>query len=800
MEYDILKHSKALELDKVLALLSEKAAMQDTKELCLGLTPSFSIAEVERLLKQTEDAYLLIAKFGTPSFGFAKNMNSAFQTAKAGGMLNMSALLQIGELFRVIRSLKTWRESSAGISTSLDEYFEVLSPNKYFEDKIFFSIKSEDEMSDSASPALADIRRKLKNASMNIKDRLDKILRDPKHITHLQEAIVTQRQGRYVVPVKAEHRSQIQGLVHDTSSSGATLFIEPISVVEINNEIKVLQGKEQEEIERILAELSAEAAQFADSAILSYNAMIFLDTCFAKANLGYAMKASFPKVNNKGYIRFKNARHPLISAKAVVPVTIEIGKEFSQLIITGPNTGGKTVSLKTAGLLTLMGCLGLMLPTDDGSELAVFDGVFADIGDEQSIEQSLSTFSSHMNNIIHILKFADSNTLVLFDELCSGTDPVEGAALSTAILKELMARGTTVVATTHYAELKAYALDTDGAENACCEFDVETLRPTYRLLIGIPGRSNAFAISKRLGLEERLVESAKGFVSPENSRFEVLVGKLEKAHTEAERDRAEVRAIKSQLEQSRKSASERLHELQVEKDKILEKARSQANLIIEETREKSSRLLNEIDDLKKQLNKQNNADIALKARNLAKQSIKGLEDRVDSTDKKDSKPEMKKPDRPLVPGDRIKISGFSKEGIVESVSDDGSSIFAAIGPVKTKVSISEVSLITGGVDNSPVRRPSQRKVKGITPKSQREAKRELDIRGFACDEGLLEVDRFIDEAVLSGVETVTIIHGKGTGVLKKAVRAHLRNHPSVGASRPGVYGEGEDGVTVAEIK
>ena len=799
MEYNILKHSKALELDKVLSLLAEKASMEETKALCKEIVPSFEIGEVKRLLKQTDDAYLLIAKFGTPSFGFAKNVNHSFKAAAAGGMLTMKSLLEIGELFRVIRSLKEWRESSAGISTSLDEYFEVLTPNKYFEDKIFFSIKNEDEMSDSASQTLSDIRRKLKNAAMNIKDRLDKILRDPKHITHLQEAIVTQRQGRFVVPVKAEHKAQIPGLVHDTSSSGATLFVEPISVVEINNEIKVLQSKEREEIERILSELSVEAATFSASAIVSYEAMVSLDICFAKANLGYSQKASMPSVNSDGNIKFKNARHPLISAKSVVPVTIELGKDYNQLIITGPNTGGKTVSLKTVGLLTLMGCCGLMLPVDDGSSLAVFDGVFADIGDEQSIEQSLSTFSSHMNNIINILNLARQNTLVLFDELCSGTDPVEGAALSTAILKELMERKTTVVATTHYAELKAYALDTPGAQNGCFEFDVETLRPTYRLLIGIPGRSNALEISKRLGLDERLVESAKSLVSAENSRFEELVGKLEAAHTAAKRELAQARAIKSQLEQSKKSTSQRLAELGAEKDKIIEKARAEANAIIEATREKSNRLLNELEDLKKQLNKQNNADVALKARTLAKQSITGLEQEVDSVSPATAKPKSEKPNRPLVTGDIIEIDGFSREGVVESVSDDGKFVFAAIGSIRTKVSINDVSLIAQNKSQA-VKKPSTRKVKGITPKSQREVKRELDIRGFACDEGIMEVDRFLDEAVLSGATTVTIIHGKGTGVLKKAVRAHLRNHPSVKTSRPGVYGEGEDGVTVAEIK
>ena len=793
---EVKRSIKALELDKVLKLLSSKASLDDTAALCGEILPIFSLAEVEHLLKKTGDAYNLIAKFGAPSFGSVKNVNAYLSNAKAGGGLSPAALLQIGELLRVVRGVREWKDSCAGISTSLDDYFYMLSPNKYFEDKIFFCIKNEDEINDNASSTLADIRRKQKNAAANIKSRLDQIIRSPGHAAHLQDAIVTQRQGRYVVPVKAEHRSQIPGLVHDTSSSGATLFIEPMAVVEINNELKVLNSKEQEEIERILAELSAEAAQFADSMISSYSALIELDMAFAKANLAYSMKASMPKINSLGRVYLKKARHPLISPKTVVPITVELGGDYSALVITGPNTGGKTVSLKTIGLFSLMVCCGLMIPVDDNSEVAVFDGVFADIGDEQSIEQSLSTFSSHMTHIIDILDKADQNSLVLFDELCSGTDPVEGAALSTAILTELINRKTTVVATTHYAELKAFALDTAGVQNACCEFDVETLRPTYRLLLGIPGRSNAFAISRKLGLEDRLVELAETFVSNDNRRFESIVGQLEQAHVTAEKDKAEINRIKSELEQTRKAAGDRLHEIQVQRDKLMEQARQKANDIIENAREQSSRLLNEIEDLKKKLNRQNSSEMAQKARVLAKQSIRGMEKSVDSHDKKDDFV-AETPNRPLTQGDRIQVRGFSKEAMVESVSDDGKTVFVVIGSLKTKVGINDVKLIKGGSVNN---KPRTRNVKGITPKSQRTASRELDIRGFASDEGLMEVDRFLDEAVLSGVETVTIIHGKGTGVLKKAVRTHLKNHPSVATSRPGLYGEGEDGVTVVEIK
>lgn len=793
---EIKRSVRALELDKVLVLLSKKASLDDTVIRCNDILPEFSLQQVEKLLVKTGDAYSLIARFGSPSFGSAKNVNSYLSNAKAGAGLSPSALLQIGEVLRVIRSVKEWKESCAGVSTSLDDYFNCLSPNKYFEDRIFFCIKNEDEINDNASSTLAEIRRKLKNSAANIKSRLEQIIRNPGHSAHLQDAIITQRQGRYVVPVKAEHRSQIPGLVHDTSSSGATLFIEPMAVVEINNEIKVLNAKEKEEIERILAELSAEAAQFADSVITSYSALVELDLCFAKADLAYSMKASMPKVNDSGNVYLKNARHPLIDKKSVVPITVGLGDGYNILVITGPNTGGKTVSLKTVGLFSLMACCGLMIPADDNSEIAVFDGVYADIGDEQSIEQSLSTFSSHMNHIIDILQKAGENSLVLFDELCSGTDPVEGAALSTAILTELMTRKTTVVATTHYAELKAFALDTEGVQNACCEFDVETLKPTYRLLIGIPGRSNAFAISKRLGLEERLVELAERFVSEDNRRFETIVGQLEQAYIEAEKDKAEINRIRSELEQNRKAAGDKLYEIQLQRDKIIEQARQTANDIIESARTQSSRLLNEIEDLKRQLNRQNSSDMAQRARAIARQTIKGMEESVDSHEKKEEFT-VEAPNRPLVAGDKVQVRGFSKEAIVDSVSDNGKTVFVVIGSLKTKVSINDVKLINGGEGS---KKAKTRNVKGVTPKSQRTAKRELDIRGFASDEGLMEVDRFLDEAVLAGVETVTIIHGKGTGVLKKAVRAHLRNHPSVKTSRPGLFGEGEDGVTVVEIK
>ena len=794
------KYCRTLELDKVLQLLAQKAALAQTKQDVLNIRPVFEQQRVQLLLRQTGDAYRLAAQYGTPSFGAAENVNGFLTVAQAGGVLNMGQLLKIGELFRVIRLLKAWRENAGAEKTALDEWFEILSPNKYFEDKIFFCIKSEEEMNDNASPLLADLRRKLNQAGMNVRSRLDKIIKSSAYASVLQEAIVTQRQGRYVVPVKAEQRSQLPGLVHDTSGSGATLFVEPMPIVEINNEIRVLRLKEKEEVERILAELSAEAAQFAAGAKTSFSAITAIDACFAKAELAYSMRASMPVLNSNGIVELKRARHPLIPAKTVVPVSLKLGQNYSTLVITGPNTGGKTVTLKLVGLLTLMACCGLMIPADDNSQIAVFGGVFADIGDEQSIEQSLSTFSSHMNNIIHILKKAGPGTLVLFDELCSGTDPVEGAALSIAILNELKNAGVTVVATTHYSELKSYAFETPGVENASCEFNVQTLKPTYRLLIGIPGRSNAFAISEKLGLPAHIVQKAGELVSAENHRFEEMVGRLEQAHIEAEKERSEAVRLRSSLEQSKKSAGQRLEEINKEKQKIIEKARQQANDMIEYARNRSNQLLNEMEELKKQQTKQNNQQSVLKARTLAKSTIREMEGKADSTEqpKTNDFANYRLP-RPLQIGDRVVVKDFSTNAVVERLSSDGAFVFVADGFLKTKVPVQSVMLSTEKQIKAAQPRTRKVSAKGLKP-SQREQKRELDIRGFASDEGLLEVDRFLDEAVLASVQTVYIIHGKGTGVLKKAVRAHLRRHPSVQSSRPGVFGEGEDGVTVVELK
>ncbi|MBQ8267605.1 MAG: endonuclease MutS2, partial [Clostridia bacterium] len=573
MKYDIIKHAKTLELDAVLQMLAGETASEDASANALAIIPVNDINIVKQNLCETESAYLLISKYTSPSFGGTSNILSQLSRAALGATLTPAELLKVANVLRVIRTVRAWRDnSSAEKETAIDYLFNALVPNKFLEDKITFCIKSEDEIADNASSTLADIRRKITSKGAKIRENLDKIVRGQLS-KYLQDAIITQRDGRFVVPLKAEHKGEISGIIHDTSSSGATLFIEPMSVVETNNEIRVLKSKEQDEINRILAELSAYCSDFADSIKQSYNALIELDLIFAKAKLAYKMGAIVPKINNRGFVYIKRARHPLINQRAVVPITVTLGGDYDTLIITGPNTGGKTVALKTSGLMCLMSMCGLMIPCDDNSEIAVFNKIYADIGDEQSIEQSLSTFSSHMVNIISILDDCDNNSLVLFDELCAGTDPVEGAALAKAILMTLANKGVKTVTTTHYPELKAYALDADRVENASCEFDVSTLKPTYNLIIGQPGRSNAFAISKRLGLSDNIITLANEQLTEDDLRFENVVASLEKARQAAEADRREVSKLKSQIAEAKKRSDQAEHEFKLKQDKLMEQAR-----------------------------------------------------------------------------------------------------------------------------------------------------------------------------------------------------------------------------------
>lgn len=781
------KNYRALELDKILEMVANETTGEDAAEQARKIKPVFTAAEARYLLEETDAAFVLMAKFGAPSFYGLKNVTNALRRAQAGGGLGFRELLDIAGTLRAIRSLSQWHGKSEGMQNALSGRFTILAPNKYLEEKIFTCILNEEEMADGASPALASIRRKIRNASARARDQLDKLIHSQSHQKHLQESIVTQRGGRYVVPVKAEFRSEIPGLVHDTSGSGATVFIEPMSVVEANNEIRVLQADEQDEIHRILLELSGEAGEFADSAIESYEYAVQLNVIFAKAQVAYRMKAVVPEIDERGRTVLQQARHPLIDKEKVVPTDISLGESFDTLIITGPNTGGKTVALKTLGLLTLMAMCGLMIPAGDHSRVAVYRHILADIGDEQSIEQSLSTFSAHMTNIIHILELAGEHSLVLLDELGAGTDPVEGAALAAAIIEELRLKGAKLACTTHYAELKAYALQTEGVENGCCEFDVATLRPTYRLLIGIPGKSNAFAISSRLGMEERIVDRARALVSQESRAFEQVVGRLEESRRKMENEMKSMRASSLQAQKSAQQAETAKAQAEEQAKKEIDRARQEAALIVQKTRQQADALLNELDELRRRKNKALSAEEKARLRS-GMNSLETLSDPV----RKRSNEGYTLP-RDLVPGDNVLIFDLDKNATVLEAPKDGTVLVQA-GIIKTRVELGNLRLLGEKQKQKQKGRTVTRSI------SSAETSSSLDLRGMNTEEALLEVDSFLDRVSRMNLSQATIIHGKGTGVLRTAVQQHLRKCPQVKSFRLGVYGEGESGVTIVELK
>ena len=784
------RHFKALELDKILHLLAEETSCDAAAELAQNLRPSTSLSQVKRLLTETDEAHTMMARFGAPSFGGLKDVSNSLRRAEAGGTLNMTELLRIATVLRTLRGIVDWRSKSEGVKSILDDRFDAIMPNKYLEDRINHAILSEEEMADNASPQLATIRRKIRSASSRARDQLEKMVRSPVTQKYLQDPIITMRDGRFVVPVKAECRGDVPGLVHDTSSSGATVFVEPMAVVEANNEVRVLLSQEQAEMERILAELSAEAGNFASGIISGYKEAVELNLIFAKANLGYKMKATLPLVNDEGKIELKRARHPLIDKEKVVPTDIELGLHFDTLVITGPNTGGKTVSLKTVGLLTLMAMCGLLLPVADNSQISIFNHVLADIGDEQSIEQSLSTFSAHMTNIIKIFEQADASSLILLDELGAGTDPIEGAALAMSILEALRRKGTRIAATTHYAELKAYALQTEGVENACCEFDVTTLRPTYRLLIGVPGRSNAFAISLRLGMDPEIVEHARELVSSENTRFEDVVQSLETSRQRLEEERKEAQRQRLEAEEASRAAKERKHAIDAQADREMEEARRRASELIARTRGQIDAMLNEMEELKKQKNKALTAEQKAKL----KSGLRALENEADPVRKKDEEAYVLP--RPLKKGDPVLIYDIDKKGTVLQPPDkDGKTALVQAGIIQTRVPVSNLRLL----NEKPVKKPQGSVTRSVNRANVRAAM-ELDVRGQTSDEALMNVDQFIDSAVLAGINMLTIIHGKGTGALRAAVQQHLKRHPNVKSFRLGTFGEGEAGVTIVELK
>ncbi len=794
------RHLNALELQKVLEMLALHTACEDAKNEALSLKPESNLNMAQALMNQTKDAHMMLARFGGPAFGGLKNVNNALSRAEAGSVLSMRELLDISSVLHVIRSISNWRDSNSGTETVLDVYFKALSPNKFLEDEINNAIISEEEISDNASPELANIRRKIRVQESNVRDKLDKLVRSSQQQKYLQENIITMRNGRFVVPVKNEYRGEIPGLVHDTSSSGATVFVEPIAVVEANNEIKVLHAKERDEIERILYDLSVQCGDFSNSIKNSYSCAVDLNVIFAKAQLAYSMKASVPILNDKGIIDLKNARHPLINKDKVIPVDIRLGKDFDTLVITGPNTGGKTVSIKTVGLLSLMAMCGLMLPVSDMSEISVFDSVLADIGDEQSIEQSLSTFSAHMTNIIEIMKTADEKSLVLIDELGAGTDPVEGAALATAILEHLHFCGAKTAATTHYAELKSYAIQTNRVENGSCEFDVATLRPTYRLLIGIPGKSNAFAISERLGMEKEIVDRAKELVDSEKTRFEEVYDKLETTRKNLEEEQKTAKEEYALAEKMKKEAAERKGEIEALREKEIEKARNEAVKIVEQAKRESYALLAEIDKLKKEQKKTKDAsELARKARSVIKRGMEAVDSAANPVMEYEDDEEYVLP-RPLAIGDRVIIADLRKQAQVTSLPDKHGEVEVTAGTLKMRVKSEKLRLDETYVpkkQSTPARRNN---TSNFETRSTEKAETKLDLRGMMTDEAVMTLDRYIDTAYRLGITEFTVVHGKGTGALRSAVQQYLKGNSFIKNYRLGVYGEGETGVTIVELK
>lgn len=788
------KNHKTLELDLILEKLAAECSCDDAKDLARGLKPACDMAEVEMLLQQTEDAFSLLARFGGPSFSGLKNVNNSLHRAAAGGSLNPKELLDIAYCLRALRTLDEWRNHSSGVKTSLDFFFEGITSNKYLETKILSCIVSEEEIADKASDTLFDIRKKIRSKENSIREKLDSLIHSSHYQQFLQEAIITQRNGRFVVPVKAECRGNIPGLVHDTSSTGATVFIEPASVVDANNDIKVLQGKERDEIMRILYELSAESGDFAESIKHSYESAIRLNLIFAKAHLAYKMKATKPILNNEGIICLKKARHPLIDPKKVVATDIALGDEYDTLVITGPNTGGKTVSLKTLGLLTLMTMCGLLIPVADRSRVSVFNNILVDIGDEQSIAQSLSTFSSHMVNIIDIMKKADDKSLILIDELGAGTDPVEGAALAVSIIEALREKGAIIAATTHYAELKAYALDTPGVTNGCCEFDIETLRPTYKLLIGVPGRSNAFAILKHLGMTQDVIDNAKAIVGSDNRDFEAVLEKLEASRHALEEERKVAEEMTERARKIEEKAQSEMDKIETLKARELDKAKREAQKLIDAAERKSSQFLLELDKLKKEQTSSNATEIARKTRRAVKAQMGEMDDLINPNELADNWDYDYKLPRNPVPGDRIVIKGIGEGDVLEFKNNN---VFVKSGLLKTRVKLSDIMIL-----DKPKKKPvkTQHNVYRTSSRADADVKTEIDMRGETVDEALSELGLFIDRCVLNNIEEIRIIHGKGTGALRSAVTDYLKTHPNVSEYRLGRYGEGENGVTIAKLK
>ena len=786
------KSFQTLELDRVLSLLADACATEAGKDLAKALIPATDADDVTKLLQETTDACHMVERKGSPAFRDVKDIKPSLERADRGGALNTRELLRIAAVLRSARNVKEYGEGDGAAAGCLDAYFWALIPNKYLEDRIFGAILSEEEIADNASPALSDIRRHMRIAGSRVRESLQKIISSPSYSKYLREPIITMRGDRYVVPVRSEYKNAIPGMVHDVSSSGGTFFIEPMQAVQANNELRELLIKEKKEIERILAELSAEVAAHRENIATDYDMLIQLDLIFGKARLSYSMKGMCPAVNSEGKILLNRARHPLIDKQSVVPITVRLGDDFDTLVITGPNTGGKTVTLKTLGLLTLMAECGLHIPASDGSSISVFEYVLADIGDEQSIEQSLSTFSSHMKNIVEITDCCGPDTLVLFDELGAGTDPAEGAALAMAVIEFCRKLGAKVAATTHYGELKLYAMRTAGVMNASCEFDVETLRPTYRLLIGIPGKSNAFAISKRLGLSTLIIDDAKSLVSENDVSFEEVLSQLDAQRQAMEQARIQAEQMKLEMERAKKQSDEYTEEIKREREKAVSKARKEAQQIIDDARRSVNAAMDEIKQMKKQLRDAGAVDDMNLRQTELRRGLNEAEDRLrgdrEETPKKVSAREPKA-------GDTVELLKLGTKATVLQVNKDHTLQIQA-GIMKINVKPEEVYLIP--------EQEGQAQVKKLVERANRQlrtiaASPEVDLRGMSQDEAIAALDRYLDDAFLAKLPSVRIIHGKGTGVLRKAVQQHLKRSKRIKSVRLSVYGEGEDGVTIAEL-
>ena len=788
------KSIRTLELPAVLAMLADQTNSAEARERALATSPRTAVDEVERLQGETDAAREMIGLRGSPAFSGIKPVGESLYRADRGGTLNTRELLDIAGVLRCARRVKEYWNDDGGERTAVDSLFRSLRGNRFLEEKITTSILEEDVIADNASPELADIRRHKRNAASKGRQILQKIISSSSYSKVLQEAIITQRDGRFVVPVKAEFRSSLPGLVHDVSSSGATLFVEPMGVVQANNELKELEAKEKKEIERILSALSAEAASYHQDILEDYELLVRLDLIFARGQLSYKMNGSRPEIRRDGAIALRHARHPLLDSAKAVPIDIELGRQFDTLVITGPNTGGKTVSLKTLGLLTLMAQCGLHIPADYGSAVSVYDRVLADIGDEQSIEQSLSTFSAHMVNIVKILEEADERSLILFDELGAGTDPIEGAALAIAIIEHVRQRGAKVAATTHYAELKTFAMTTPGVENASCEFDVETLRPTYKLLIGIPGKSNAFAIAQRLGLDPAVIDTAKAQMDSESVRFEDVLTQLEEKRQSLEKDRDEAARLRAQREADAKRAREFREQMERAKDNARTRGEAEARRIIREARAQADAIFEELNQLRRAQEKQADWQNVNQARTAIRSQLNQAEE--DLRFRQEAEP-IPAPSRPIRVGDQVELGGTRTRATVTAVNGD--KLQLAAGNMKLTVKAGEVRLIEE-VEKETKSGPTRHVQTNIRTTGGRAASTELDIRGMMTDEAELVVDQFLDHTLMSKLNLVTIIHGKGTGALRQAVRQQLKRQPAVKNFRTGRSGEGEDGVTVVELK